>query len=145
MTPLPGKGSYRASAKRAWLHHVHVQDMAILHLPVKLHYYTSKLQKSQPRKQGNWSGAGSMFDQRAVVKAAFLESRRSRAQIPLWHSSFKESNRGREVACSTSDRQGSDFEFCVWRAVSSHSSHHPQEVFLAQFSLHVHKVGLKPH
>ena len=28
--------------------------------------------------------------------------------------------------------------------MSSHSSHHPQEVFLAQFSLHVHKGGLKP-
>ena len=44
----------------------------------------------------------------------------------------------REVACSASDRQGSNFESCVWRAVSSHSSHHPQEVLLAQFSLYVH-------
>ena len=40
-----------------------------------------------------------------------------------------------EVACSASDRQGSYFESCVWRTVSSHSSHHSQEVFLAQFSL----------
>ena len=31
--------------------------------------------------------------------------------------------RDREVACSASDRQGSNFESCVWRAVSSH---HPQ-------------------
>ena len=38
----------------------------------------------------------------------------------------------RAVACSASDRQGSNFESCVWRAVSSHSSHH------------VHKSGLKP-
>ena len=38
--------------------------------------------------------------------------------------------RDREVACSASDRQGSNFESCVWRTVSSH---HPQEVFLAQF------------
>ena len=52
--------------------------------------------------------------------------------------------RDREVACSPSDRQGSNFESCVWRAVSSHSSHHPQEVLLAQFSLYVHKSGLKP-
>ena len=52
--------------------------------------------------------------------------------------------RGREVACSASDRQGSNFESCVWRAVSSQSSHHPQEVLLAQFSLYVHKGGLKP-
>ena len=28
--------------------------------------------------------------------------------------------------------------------MSSHSSHHPQEVLLAQFSLYVHKGGLKP-
>ena len=52
--------------------------------------------------------------------------------------------RDREVACSVSDRQGSNFESCVWRTVSSHSSHHPQEVLLAQFSLYVHKGGLKP-
>ena len=52
--------------------------------------------------------------------------------------------RDREVACSASDRQGSNFESCVWRTVSSQSSHHPQEVHLAQFSLYVHKGGLKP-
>ena len=52
--------------------------------------------------------------------------------------------RDREVACSASDRQGSNFESCVWRAVSSQSSHHPQEVLLAQFSIYVHKGGLKP-
>ena len=50
----------------------------------------------------------------------------------------------REVACSASDRQGSNFESCVWRTVSSQSYHHPQEVLLAQFSLYVHKGGLKP-
>ena len=52
--------------------------------------------------------------------------------------------RDREVACSASDRQGSNFESCVWRTVSSQSSRHPQEVLLAQFSLYVHKGGLKP-
>ena len=51
--------------------------------------------------------------------------------------------RDREVACSASDRQGTNFESCVWRTVSSQSSHHPQEVLLAQFSLYVHKGGLK--
>ena len=45
--------------------------------------------------------------------------------------------RDREVARS-------NFESCVWRTVSSHSSHHPQEVLLAQFSLYVHKGDLKP-
>ena len=48
--------------------------------------------------------------------------------------------RDREVACSASDCQGSYFESCVWRTVSSESSHHPQVVLLAQFSLHVHKA-----
>ena len=52
--------------------------------------------------------------------------------------------RDREVACSASDRQGSNFESCVWRTVSSQSAHYPQEVLLAQFSLYVHKGGLKP-
>ena len=52
--------------------------------------------------------------------------------------------RDREVACSASDRQGTNFESCVWRTVLSQSSHHPQEVLLAQFSLYVHKGGLKP-
>ena len=52
--------------------------------------------------------------------------------------------RDREVACSASDRQSSNFGSCIWRTVSSQSSHHPQEVLLAQFSLYVHKGGLKP-
>ena len=44
---------------------------------------------------------------------------------------------------SASDRQGSNFESCVWRTVSSYLFHHPQEILLAQFSLHVHQGGLK--
>ena len=40
-----------------------------------------------------------------------------------------------------SDRQGLNSESCVWRAVSAHSSHHPQN---ALFSIYVHKGGLKP-
>ena len=51
----------------------------------------------------------------------------------------------REVASSASDRQGLNFESCVWRAASSHLSHHPHEVLLVQFSLYDHKGGLKPH
>ena len=52
--------------------------------------------------------------------------------------------RDREVACSVSDRQGLNFESCVWRTVSSQSSQHPHKVLLAQFILYVHKGGLKP-
>ena len=57
---------------------------------------------------------------------------------------FLKGLRDREVACSASDRQGANFESCVWRTVSSQSSHHPQGVLLAQFSLYVHKGGPKP-
>ena len=63
---------------------------------------------------------------------------------PRVKASIVGSLRDREVACSASDRQSSNFESCVWRTVSSQSSHHPQEVLLAQFSLYVHKGGLKP-
>ena len=51
----------------------------------------------------------------------------------------------REVASLDSDRQGSNFESCIWRAVSSPSSPHPQEVLLDQFGLYVNKGSLKPH
>ena len=76
---------------------------------------------------------------------AFLNSH---FRPPLCHSCVKVSIvgslRDREVACSASDRQGLNFESCVWKTVSSQSSHHPQEVLLARFSLYVHKGGLKP-
>ena len=49
------------------------------------------------------------------------------------------SHNDREVACSASDRQGPNFKSYIWRAVSSHSSLHPQEFLLAHFSLYVHK------
>ena len=52
--------------------------------------------------------------------------------------------RDREVGWLASDRQVANFESCVWRTVSFQSYHHPQEVLLAQFSLYVHKGGLKP-
>ena len=63
---------------------------------------------------------------------------------PFVKLSIVGSLRDREVACSASDLQDSNFKSYVWRAVSSHPSHHPQEVLLAQFSLYVHKSGLNP-
>ena len=63
---------------------------------------------------------------------------------PLVNLSIVESLRDRMVVCSASDIQGLNFESCVWRTVSSHSSQYPQEVLLARFSLNVHKSGLKP-
>ena len=78
---------------------------------------------------------------RVVVSTAAVPAR-VRGSVPRF--SIVGSLRDREVACSASDRQGPNFESCVWRTVSSHSSHHPQEVLLAQFSLYVHKGGLKP-
>ena len=52
----------------------------------------------------------------------------------LWGTSVTE-------VAHASDLQGSNFESFVWRTVSSH---HPEEVLLAQFSLYVHKSGLRP-
>ena len=90
---------------------------------------------------------------RVVVSIAAFHTR-ARGSVPkktkmfLPHPRVKlsivGSLRDREVACSASDRQGPNFESCVWRTVSSHSSHYPQEVLLAHFSLYVHKGGLKP-
>ena len=62
----------------------------------------------------------------------------SRNDSTLWKSL-----RDREVACSATDRQGANCEFCVWRTVSSHLSHFTQDFFLTQFSLCA--GGLKPH
>ena len=85
----------------------------------------------------------------AVVKAACLESRRSRVRAPLWHSSFKETRCFFHAHLGEPpwlrERENSNFKLCVWRAVSSHSFHHPHEFRLAQFSLHLCKGGLKPH
>ena len=83
---------------------------------------------------------------RVVVSIAAIHARvRGSVSSPsTCEFSIVGSLRDREVACSTSDRQGSNFESCVWRTVSSQSSHHPQEVLLAQFSPYVHKGGLKP-
>ena len=39
---------------------------------------------------------------------------------------------------------GSVLKSCVWRAVLSHSSHHPHEVLLAYFSLHGTKLPKPP-
>ena len=80
------------------------------------------------RVRGSVPGLGGLKETKNVSSPSTCESRL----------------RDREVACSASDRQGSNFESCVWRTVSSQSSHHPQEVILAQFSLYVHKGGLKP-
>ena len=74
-------------------------------------------------------------DEIGVKKCYFI---RLRFPTILTIVSIVGSLRDREVACSASDRQGSNFESCVWRTVSSQSSH------LAQFSLYVHKGGLKP-
>ena len=105
-----------------------------------------------------WLSSGMGGGPRVVVSTAALYAR-VRGSVPglggfketkmfLPHPRVKVSIvgslRDREVACSASDRQGPNFESCVWRTVSSQSSHNPQEVLLAQFSLYVHKGGLKP-
>ena len=75
-----------------------------------------------------------------VLKKQNVSSLLTRKDSMLWGTPHD-----RKLACSASDRQGSSFKFCVWRALSSQSSHHPQKVLLAQFSLHMHNGGLKHH
>ena len=81
---------------------------------------------------------------RGSVPGRFEKKQKMFLPHPRVKVSIVGSLRDREVACSVSDRQGSNLESCVWRTVSSQSSYHPQEVLLAQFSLYVHKGGLKP-
>ena len=54
--------------------------------------------------------------------SGFLVSKKQNASSPLTRNDLHD----RDVACSASDRWGSNFESCVWRAVSSHSSYYPQ-------------------
>ena len=81
------------------------------------------------RVRGSFPGLGSLKETKMFLPHSLVKL------------SIVGSLRDREVACSASDLQGFNFESCVWRAVSSH---HPQEVLLTQFSLYVHKRGLKP-
>ena len=52
--------------------------------------------------------------------------------------------RDRELSVLGRRPTGLNFESCVWRAVTPHSSHHPQ-VLLTQFSLYMYKCGVEPH
>ena len=75
--------------------------------------------------------------QGSVPDLGGLKKNKNVSSHPRVKVSIVESLRDREAACSASDRQGSNFESCVWRTVSFQSSHHPQEVLLAQFSLYM--------
>ena len=90
-------------------------------------------------KNENWCHSARVWG--SVLGLGGLKETKMFPRVKL---SIAGSLRDREVACLASDRQGSNFESCVWRTVSSHSSHHLQKVILAQFSLYVHKSGLKP-
>ena len=89
------------------------------------------------RVRGSVPGLGGLKGTKNVILSASKPHPRVKVSIVG-------SLRDREVVYSASDRQGSNFESCVWRTVSSQSSHHPQEVLLPQFSLYVHKGGLMP-
>ena len=94
---------------------------------------------SHARVRGSVPGLGGV--RRSVPGLGGLKETKVFLPHPRVKVSIVGSLHDREVACSASDRQGSNFESCVWRTVSSH---HPQEVLLAQFSLYVHKGCLKP-
>ena len=137
----------------ALLHHLFLLLLVSVQRQGQYHNYQVKCWWQVICVLGDWGGGP-----RVVVSTAAFHAR-VRGSVPglggfketkmfLPHPRVKVSIAGslrdREVACSASDRQGSNFESCVWRTVSSQSSHHPQEVLLAQFSLYVHKGGLKP-
>ena len=64
---------------------------------------------------------------------------------PLVKLSFVGSLRDREVACSPSELQGLNSNpVSRGRCHLTYLTMHPREVFMAQFSLYVHKSGLKP-
>ena len=77
-------------------------------------------------------------DRGFVPRSGIRISKKQNVSSPL---QYCEEPRDREVLWSAAACQGSNFESCVWRAVSSYSSHRPQEALLS----HVHKGGLKPH
>ena len=83
---------------------------------------------SPAKARGSFPGLGGLKETRMFLPHPLVKS-------------MVGSLRDREVACSASDLHGLNFESCVWRAVSFH---HLQEVLLAQFSLYVHKSGLRP-
>ena len=65
------------------------------------------------RVRGSFPGLGGLKDTKLFL------------HHPLVKLSIGGSLRVREVACLASDLRSLNFESCVWRAVSSHSSHHP--------------------
>ena len=111
---------------------IHVKEGVKRGKPMSFFYFRKRQELGQ-EKSGKYR-----------IKNAPLVYLSTYQRCPRVKVSIVGSLRDREVACSASDRQGSNFESCVWRTVSSQSSHHPQEVLLAQFSLYVHKGGLKP-
>ena len=131
-----------------------LEDMAREELWIQIVYKESQLIKCVVGYLPHHGG-----DPGSVIKAAYLEGRRSRVRphsrhqvvkkqsvstpaAHLWRFNVVGSLRDRDVACSATYRQGQNFESCVPRAVSSH---HPQEDLMAHLSLFVHKGGIKPH
>ena len=78
--------------------------------------------------------------------ALALRFQRNKSFFPAHSQRFRivRSLREREVAWSVSDRQGLNFEYCVWRVV--YHLIHPQSstASLRQYSLYVLKGGLNP-
>ena len=76
--------------------------------------------------------------------ALVFRFQRNNSFLPLVKIQYCEEPPGhdRKVACLASDRQGSNFEFCVWRAVLSHSPYHPHKVLQVQVGFMCTKVAL---
>ena len=80
----------------------------------------------------------------AVIKAARLESQRLTLKFQRKRMFLSRSLVKIQYCGKPPRPRGSVLEFQILcLTVSSYSSHHPQDVLLAQFSLYVHKGGIK--
>ena len=126
-----------------------VLNIRELHVLPQSSAIRSHSEKCNDRSFILWLFKITMTDQMIACPNSFFERRGLKeTKMFLPHPRVKVSIVGslcdREIACSASDPQASNFESCVRRTVSPQSSYHPQEVLLAQFSLYVHKGGIKP-
>ena len=90
------------------------------------HYSINRSMKSHILFYCNSLATGTVFQLSRILKS--IMARKLKVWLHLWENFLAQSW---DICWHKSPL----LEFCVWGAVSSHSSHHPQEVLLAQFSL----------
>ena len=113
-----------------------ISSCSIKHFHLAAKQICAYIHKLQVIQFSRYRGPG------AVVKVAWKIGDRRFVPAHSQRFSFVWSLLDREEACSASNRQVSNFELYICQqSVPSHSSHHPQDVFLFQFSLYVYKCA----